>query len=177
MNIDQRILAGIFLCVGTTAFTTEPFDSEIARIATNLESLHRVTEQPHFMLDSTVTFCRPPGELPHNVHEGVAEVAYCHVYVNELAKPTMLTGRGKYPVGSLIVKSKLRSQETADIELFTVMRKMTDNYDHENGDWEYSVLDGRSKRVHARGKIDSCISCHTGYRDTDFVSRTYLQSK
>lgn len=173
MKIYHFVIACIFIVANT--FAAEQPDSEIVRICTDLDSLHRVTDEPYLMLDSTITFCRPPDVLPHNVHEGFAEAAYCNVYVNELAEPTMLAGRGEYAVGSLIVKSKLRSKAKADIELFTVMRKMGQNYDPENGNWEYSVVDGRSKRVYARGKIDSCIGCHSEYRDTDFVTRTYLR--
>lgn len=173
MKTYHRVLVSI-LFVATT-FAAEQQDSEIVRTCTDLDSLHRVTEEPHLMLDSTITFCRPPDDLPHNVHEGFAEVAFCNVYVNELAKPAMLAGRSDYPIGSLIVKSKLRSKAKADIELFTVMRKMAHSYDPENGNWEYSVVDGRSERVYSRGKIDSCISCHSEYRDTDFVTRTYLK--
>ncbi|MEM8733236.1 MAG: hypothetical protein AAGG44_03380 [Planctomycetota bacterium] len=27
----------------------------------------------------------------------------------------------------------------------------------------------------ARGKIESCIACHLGYEDTDYVTREYLK--
>ncbi len=114
MKSYHRVLVSIFICIGAIAFAAEHQDSEIVRTCRDLESLHRVTEQPHLMLDSTITFCRPPEDLPHNVHEAFAETAFCNVYVNELAKPVMLAGRGDYPIGSLIVKSKLRSIDTGD---------------------------------------------------------------
>jgi hypothetical protein len=54
------------------------------------------------------------------------------------------------------------------------MRKMDDKYDPKNGNWEYSIVDGRSFRVLSRGHVESCIKCHASYRKTDFVTRAYL---
>jgi len=150
-------------------------DSELASLTANIDKLHRVTDKPHPMIDSTIAFCRPAGEISHNLHEGFHEVAYCNVYVNESARKPMLTGKGVYPVGSVIIKSKRPSNEKSDIELFTVMRKMPDSYDPKNGNWEYAIVDGRSKRVFASGKIGSCISCHEAYKQTDYVTRTYMK--
>jgi len=175
MKIYVRLIAGLSCFMVTTTFADPESDDKIVRDATSLSTLHRVTEKPHAMLDSTVELCAPPVAMPHNVHTGFLNSSYCHVYVNTTAKSTMLAGRGEYPVGSLIVKSKLRSQKAADIELFTVMRKMGRDYDPEHGNWEYSLIDGRARQVYARGKIASCVSCHDEYRPTDFVTRTYLK--
>ena len=151
-----------------------PHDSKLSSDVTDLDSLHLVTEKPHRMFDITAALCRSPDDFQHNVHEGFIRSAYCNVYVNETAKNTMLTGKGVYPVDSLIVKSKLLDKDKPNIELYTVMRKMPMGYDPEHGDWEYSIIDGESKRVFAAGRIGSCIDCHAGYKDTDYVTRVYL---
>lgn len=150
-------------------------DHELASQATAIDKLYRVTEQPHRMSDSTILLCRLPVEQPHKIHEGYVKAAYCNVYVNEIARKIMQTGKGIYPAGSLIVKSKLPSKDKPDIELFTVMRKMPDTYDPKNGNWEYAIVDGDSQRVLASGRIQSCISCYAAYKETDYVTREYLQ--
>lgn len=177
----MRTLALICIIIATycaaLAGPDDGHDSGLVSLATNIKTLHRVTDKPHPMRDSTVALCRPPTRNPHNIHEGFVQSAYCNVYVNDLAKQTMQSGKGTYPVGSLIVKSKLRSKDNPDIELFTVMRKMADGYDASNGNWEYSIVDGRSQRVFASGRIDSCVACHTDFRATDYVTRTYMPNK
>lgn len=172
-------LIGLFTIVSCVAFagSNSRHDHELAAISTNLETLHKITDQPHPMMDTTAALCAPSADaVPHSPHEGSFEAAWCNVYVNEKARKTMLSGEGIYPVGSLIVKSKLPQKEKPDqIELFTVMRKMTDDYDPKHGNWEYAIVDGKSRRVFASGKIESCITCHEPYKKTDYVTRAYLQ--
>ena len=145
-------------------------------IVAKLDSLHRVTDVPHPMADSTAALCRPVYNT--NIHEGSPfGPAYCHVYVTTEAKEPMASGEGHYPAGAVIVKAKLESKESRDPVLYTVMRKMEKGYDAEHGDWEYAVLDGPNKRVLSRGRIDSCIECHTQYASTDYVTRAYVKPK
>ena len=140
-----------------------------------LSKYHRVTKVPFQMQDSTSLLCRPVTQAAQNPHEPISpQVAFCNVYVNEIAKATMESGKGKYPTGSLIIKSKLSAVNAKETELFTVMRKMPEGYDKEHGDWKYSVHDGLSFRMLASGRIDSCIDCHSSYSKTDYVTRTYM---
>ena len=168
------------LWVAVTALTAVTWaaadDPEfLSRIVAKLEALHRVTEAPHRMADSTSILCRIAYNT--NIHEGSATPAFCHVYVTADAKEPMAAGKGAYPRGSAIVKAKLDSEESSDVVLYTVMRKMEEGYDAKHGDWEYAVLDGPSKRVLARGRIDSCIECHQQYVSTDYVTRAYMKSE
>jgi hypothetical protein len=169
-----RVLGLILVVVGTTwVLAEESEDSKLAKQATTLERLVRITEKPHLMDDWTATLCSSPDALKHDVHLPYRGKVYCNIYTNELAKATMLSGKGVYPEGSLIVKTKLPAKEK-QIELYTVMRKMKPGYDEKNGDWEYSLIDGRSLRVVSRGRTDSCIECHKQYNKTDHVTRVYL---
>jgi hypothetical protein len=103
--------------------------------------------------------------------------AYCHVYVSKAAKEPILTGRGSYPEGAVIIKSKLAGKDGTKPILYTVMTKMAAGYDADHGDWRYSVLEGPSLREVAAGRIDSCIECHDHYKDTDYVTRAYLDKQ
>ena len=150
-------------------------DDEIVLFATDVSRLTGVTEEPHQMADSTAALCVTIPRAQHKIHDGFAEPAYCHVYVNTTARAVIMAGKGRYPAGSLIVKSKFRNKDASEkIELYTVMRKRDVGYDTKNGDWEYSVVDGRTRRVLARGTIESCINCHAEYKSTDYVTREYL---
>ena len=146
------------------------------RSQANLERFIRVTQSPFLMQDSASLSCKIVAPAKDNPHEPLyPKEAYCHVYVNRLANDTIKSGKGKYPVGSIIIKSKLAAANSKEAELYTVMQKMTAGYDKDHGDWKYSVLDGKTFRSLASGRIESCIDCHTSYSDTDFVTRTYMK--
>lgn len=141
-----------------------------------LEKYIRITQEPFEMQDSTIVSCQPPELVARNPHEPEnPAAAFCDVHVNAIAKETMLSGKGNYPVGSLVIKSKLPTVDSKRAELFTVMQKMEPGYDAEHGDWKYFVIDGKSYRQVAAGRIDSCIECHAGYQETDYITRTYLE--
>jgi hypothetical protein len=162
------------LASGALAASEDP--EVLSRVVAKLDALHRVTDVPHPMADSTAALCGRAYNT--NIHEGSPfGPAYCHVYVTAGAKEPMASGEGHYPVGAVIVKAKLESENSSDPVLYTVMRKMEKGYDAEHGDWEYAVLDGPNKRVLSRGRIDSCIECHKQYASTDYVTRAYVKSK
>jgi hypothetical protein len=120
--------------------------------------------------------CVPPPEISINPHEpSQPNTAFCDVYVNSIAKDTIVSGRGTYPEGSIVIKSKLLKPDDASPVLFTVMQKMPEGYDDDHGNWKYSVVDGSDFRLIASGRIESCIACHESYKETDYVTRTYLR--
>ena len=100
--------------------------------------------------------------------------SFGHVYVNELGHQTMMTGSGQYPVGSVVVKQKFSGTPIQTVVLHTVMKKRKPGFDPANSDWEYSVVDGAGLKTLAVGRIESCISCHSQYQSTDYVTRVYL---
>jgi len=144
----------------------------------DLSQYVRVTEQPVEMDDTTAQLCRPADWEAVNPHEPkYPQKAFCNVYVSPMAKEIMLSGKGTYPEGSLVIKSKLATAESKTPELFTVMQKMPAGYDEEHGDWKYLVVDGSTFKLLAAGRIDSCKSCHDQYAETDYVTRVYLKEK
>jgi hypothetical protein len=162
--------------LGVVAWAAPGDIASLARVVGRLDALFRVTESPHPMADTTIVLCRAPDETEvAKVHAGHVKPAYCHVYVSEEGKEPMLTGKGAYPRGCVVVKTKLASEQSTDVMLYTVMRKMEAGYDAKHGDWEYSVLDGPSQRILARGRIDSCIECHEQHASTDYVTRAYVK--
>lgn len=160
-------------------------------IAARAKTMNRVTDQPLSMDMWVATLCRGPlpTDLPEaNPHRG----HYVHVYVTPGEEQTIRTGKGTYPVGTLIVKEKLpgifahsgRSEEEQRAielktgknrvpELFTVMLKREAGYHPECGDWEFMVVSGDVKQILARGKLDSCVDCHKSHKQTDYVTQLY----
>jgi hypothetical protein len=55
------------------------------------------------------------------------------------------------------------------------MIKREKDYDPENGDWEYLYADlsGEKPKIE-RGKIASCIRCHSIAKERDYLYRTHL---
>lgn len=135
--------------------------------------LTRVTDVPFRMSRPSSTLCRGSiasyPDNPHGYH-------YCHVFVSEPGANVLLSGKGTYPVGTVIIKQKFTDASGSNTTLFTVMEKMRKGYDTEFGDWEYSVFDSNGKDIQSRGRIKSCISCHAAFSDTDYVTRAYMNS-
>jgi hypothetical protein len=144
--------------------------SILAEGAAGGERLHQVTKVPFLMDGVVASNCRAPMQ-PVEPHGDF----YCHVFVNEAGLETMRSGKGVYPVGTVIVKQKFTDKQGTQTELFTVLQKMEDGYDSENGDWEYSTVDHSAKNILSRGRIESCIDCHKAYEATDYVTREYLR--
>ena len=170
----SMVLSALFI----PKFTNQSGQSEDPIRLQDLSPYFRVTEQPFEMDDTAALLCRPADGLTDNPHDPkYPSKAFCHVYVSPAAKETMLSGKGTYPEGSLVIKAKLASAESPTPELFTVMQKMPAGYDPQHGDWKYVVVDGSTFRQLASGRIDSCKSCHDRYSETDYVTRTYLKEK
>ncbi|MGC4007283.1 MAG: hypothetical protein QM811_30800 [Pirellulales bacterium] len=111
----------------------------------------------------------PPGPrtLPENNPHAAHDV---HVYVGEAGKAAMLSGRGEYPVGTVILKEKLPATRPEPLrgnqpnapapapvaapqpELFTGMLKREKGFHPECGDWEFFVVDGAAKHMLAQGE-------------------------
>ncbi|MBC7911920.1 MAG: cytochrome P460 family protein [Pyrinomonadaceae bacterium] len=102
--------------------------------------------------------------------------AFAVMYVNELARPAMMTTEAKpaFSVGSIIVREKLTGSESATPELLTVMVKRAKGFNPDASDWEFIVLNGAATETRLRQKVGNCQACHISQKDTDFVFRTYL---
>lgn len=157
-----------------SASIDESTDDDVRTHVKKLDSLNKVTKRRYVMDPKTAFLCTiPPKARDMDLHVNY----YCEVYTNELGKKPMETGSDKYPVGSVVIKAKFAGHDAKEAELYTIMRKMKDNYDPKHGDWEYSVVNGKGNRVLAQGKIESCIACHKDYASTGYVTREYMSDQ
>lgn len=171
------ILAVTILCVFNTASAADrkiPEDEKIWDCVMNhRKDMVRVTQKPHYVTWVGSPLCRRPNMYPHTPHGE----HWIHVFVNPVGMNTMATGIGTYPEGTIILKQKFLDAEGTKTEFYTGMRKREIGYNPEMGDWEFFTLNSGGYTVTARGKIESCMDCHSNYKTTDFVSRQYLKPK
>ena len=129
----------------------------------------RVTSEP-FPIDPRVaTMC---AQRASNPHQG----RWIHVFVTSRGSDAMKTGKGLYPVGTVILKEKFADAAGTKSVLFTGMLKREKGYNTEAGDWQFFVLNSDATTV-TTDRTQSCINCHAPLRATDFVSRRYLTDK
>ncbi len=183
----RLLLALLLLCASCACVSTagsqqtqkaaEPARPAGAELVRGYTGWTRVNPEPAVFHSRIAMQCFLPSkerqrlELEENPHRD----KFVTVYVNEAGRRPMLEARApRFPAGTLIVKEKLPSKDSASPELLTAMLKREAGYDREGGDWEYLVFDGRGEEVRARGKLESCRACHLDYSGQDFVARNYL---
>ena len=107
------------------------------------------------------------------------------IYMNQLGANAFPSS--KYPVGAVIVKEKrvacfhhpeiedrINSYGSDQFDGVGGMIKREPGFDPDYGDWEYFYFEDASEIT--RGKIQSCIACHEGARENDFVFGSWKRS-
>lgn len=151
-----------------------PEDEKIwAYLMQHRQEMVRVTQKPYRINWAGAPLCNRPNVIPHSPHGE----HWIHVFVSPSGTNAMTTGKGTYPEGAVILKQKFSDAAGEKTEFYTGMRKRARGYNPDLGDWEFFMLDSGGYTVTARGKIESCMDCHTRYPTTDFVSRRYLTTK
>ncbi len=156
----------------TNRLKTLDEESEVA----GYKNWTKVNDKPQIMRSEVAALCAAPSrqEWKNDIHNN----RYISVYVNSIGKEEMMTKKTPlFPQGTIIVKEKLSTPDSKTPELLTVMIKRGKGFNPENGDWEYMTLSGEAMETTARGKLESCQSCHAADKSTDYVSRKYLPDK
>ena len=135
----------------------------------NYRAWTKVNPKPAVFGGAARFLCYVPGQYSYlSEHQG----KFITVYVNETGKSEMLTKKNPaFPVGTVIVKQKMKTENPKTTELSTVMVKREAGYNPGNGDWEYAVIDAGVTKTTGEGKIEHCQKCHMMVSETDFVFR------
>jgi hypothetical protein len=135
-----------------------------------------INPQPVYISSVVNQLCRAPTVFNRDDESRNPHVQrLISVYVNSQGQRAMMNERNpKFPVGSVIVKEKLLPDKKDAPELLTVMVKREQGFNPANGDWEFMVVNGAGTKVEARGKIESCQSCHVSMKESGFVYRSYM---
>ena len=148
-------------------------DADLLPAIARYRAWTRVNSEPYRIAPEVNALCAPAKSIPASPHAG----AYIDVYVNDTGRAAMLTkGDVTFPLGTVIVKEKRAAERSPEPTLLTVMVKREAGYNPAVGDWEFAVVDGAAARVEERGRLASCMRCHSALSRSDFVFRSYLDA-
>jgi hypothetical protein len=166
---------------GTTGKTAASV--AVADIAAAYTSYHKVTDSEVYVNPELAMLCVGAGReqlenarTRHGPHANTAIL----VYMNEPAAQVFSRGDDAYPVGSVIVKHKSihgygdqkSGEKVPSAENGAGgMVKRAPGYDSAHGDWEYFYFEHISNIQ--SGRIQSCVQCHEGAKDKDYVFGTW----
>jgi hypothetical protein len=175
------ISIAVFVTLIATVKSVTP--AAIADIAAEYTSYQKVTDKDVFVNPELAMLCvgasREQVENARTRHGPHANTAIL-VYMNKPAAQAFSGRTNLYPVGSVIVKQKRihgywdrRSGKKIPSAENGVggMVKRAAGYDPAHGDWEYFYFEDKS-RIQA-GRIQSCVQCHEGAKDKDYVFGTW----
>jgi hypothetical protein len=181
-------VVGLFVSMGVSSSKPGDYDlllrndepaANKLRLIAGYRHWTQVNTEPHLVGSQLAALCAAPvanqiSREKQNPHLN----KFVLVYVNDIGKTAMMEQKvSVFPEGSVIVKEKLTSKDSASPELLTVMRKREPGCDPDKGNWEYMVFDGPGQTLQASGVLENCQGCHIQHRATDYVSRAYLPGK
>ncbi len=141
----------------------------LAKVQNRSEQLSKLTHNPIPLPHLYSLLCGIPDGIEKDPHKD----SFIHVYMDLEASNS---GHAPYPIGTFVIKEKLPDMWSNQPELFTGMLKREKGYNPEAGDWEFMVIDGRARSITARGKISSCLDCHSRHQKTDYLTEVWKKS-
>lgn len=103
-------------------------------------------------------------------HKPVKSVGHSNnwvgIFVNELANDIYRNAGAPYPECAKIVKAIYDDADGQSVKKLTIMVKMSDGFDTQNGNWWYATSDPSGTRVVRR---TDCIDCHEQAAETDYL--------
>ncbi|MFN0079561.1 MAG: cytochrome P460 family protein [Prosthecobacter sp.] len=138
-------------------------DEEIALLLKFKTGLTNTTPQPVKLADPQAILCGLP--LNRDIHAN----AWARFLVSTKALKEWQAQARDYSQGVVLAKTKYADAKGETTLLHTVMVKREPGYNPEGGDWEY-VLTDTNGGVQVRGKLTSCMECHSRYKDTNCVA-------
>lgn len=153
--------------------TAQPANADVEREVQAFHEWLRVNPRPQMLSYWVDQLC--VGSTPEQAKRADSnphKMKTVTVWVNPTGEKAMMKG-GTFPVGSVIVKEK-REGESGPVELSTVMLKRAKGFNPKCGDWEFAVLDAKGSKVTDRGKLATCMSCHTEQAAQDYVFKGYV---
>jgi hypothetical protein len=152
---------------------------DVQQVAATYGSLKSMTKEPVFVDPGLAMLCRGATQAevemarktsgPH-AHTAVS------IFMNDLAAGAFGKPNARYPVGSIIVKQKKAleywsatqpGEMAASNDGVGGMIKRPAGYDPAHGDWEYFYFED-ARKIES-GRINSCVRCHSGAANNDYV--------
>ena len=143
-------------------------------VFTFYSKMKRLTEKPYEVSPQIASLCRVPAQETLDADKAVHgphSAKKIQVYASEEATKAFTDKAASYPEGSIVVKEKLNYGN--EVTAVAGMIKHAKGYDSEHGDWEYFYSE-RNGEV-TKGKIESCMECHSRAKDSDYVVGTWAK--
>lgn len=149
---------------------------DIEQIAASYSSLRSMTGEPVLVDADIARLCTVATQAALEAareRSGPHALSAVRIYMSDAAAKEFVEINPRYPVGSVIVKQKVKLGIASDAGGSSSrngvggMIKRAPGYDPAHGDWEYFYFEEAAKIE--RGRIESCIRCHRRAADTDHV--------
>ncbi len=101
--------------------------------------------------------------------------SFGYVYANDLAKVEIEKDSPNFPVGSIIVREKNKTEASEIPDTVIAMVKREKGFSEKTGDWEFFVFDGKDLQMQKRETVGNCAECHSKAKQADWVFREYLK--
>jgi len=135
------------------------------------------TDMPYRVDLSVAADCRAPSSGERKRH-GPHYQPTIIVRTNPEAIAAFKAGSASLPVGTTIIKEKhAKWIAKGSPNEYGAMIKREPGYDPAHCDWEYLYVVLRPEKTVTRGRLESCIECHSHAKEKDYLFRTYLGDK
>jgi hypothetical protein len=129
------------------------------------------TERPFGVARQQLSLCLPSDRAPDlGPHKRPA----LRIFANPLAQASLSKGAKTMPQGAAIVKEKW-GDDSDRLLAYAAMIKRAPGYDSQHGDWEYVYVDLVQEPGVERGRLQSCIRCHSAAQRRDYLFGNHLQ--
>lgn len=141
-----------------------------SEIAATYRSLRAMTQEPVLVDPALAMLCR--GLTTADIEKaraasGPHALTAVRIHMSEGAIEAFGKPGSKYPVGAVIVKEKSAHPQRPGHDGVGGMIKRAPGFDPAHGDWEYFYFEDPA--AVECGRIASCIACHRGAAQSDFV--------
>jgi len=147
---------------------TQVYDAKFAPVGADAEKLYRFITLPK---SYTARFKLWPGK--GKLHAGKEPHSpFLTTYVDDSAFASM--NKKEMPEGACIISEEYDASKK--LKSLNVMYKVK-GYNPAAGDWFWVKYDALNGYVKESGKLESCIACHAGKKDNDYLFSTEAGAK
>jgi hypothetical protein len=191
MNLPTKfailILLATAFCVWAQSTPPSPHAAQpsVSDIAASFTNYEQITKSVVFVNPELALLCRGASKeevdavrIKFGPHANTGIL----IYMNKLAADAFGTNAAVFPVGAVVVKQKTiqgyfdktgKRVREADSGVGGMVKRPV-GYDPTNGDWEYFYFED-AKKIE-RGRISTCVQCHSSAKDKDYVFGTWRKS-
>ena len=124
-----------------------------------------ITTQP----STRIYFPRDSAPSGLRKDDGKHATSFGFGYMNEVGRRGFEREPFSFPVGTVIVRERLRRSASFDPDRLVVMIKREKGFNRKANGWEFLTLSGAGTKILNREKNGKCLKCHASAAQNDFV--------